>query len=104
MASMRYLAPRNSEDGCIVRLLIVACQGDGDFGPPHLDVPNTGDPLSVIGGGIGSKVPADRIDNAASIDAGDGACGLRPSLDQCRGDVIAVRRHALAAMARAFLG
>ena len=86
--------------------MIFARQRDGDLGPPHLDLPNTGrDQLGVVDGRIGSDVPADRIDNdgldLGRRHAGDGPGGLRLSLDQGGGDVVAVPRCALAAVARA---
>src|SRR6516164_5696965 len=101
---MRGLAPRHGEDG--VASIIFASQRDSDLGAPYLDVADLGsDQLGVIDGGIGSEVPADRIDNGG-LDlggghAGDGAGGLRPSLDQGRGDVVAVPCRALAAVAGA---
>ena len=72
--------------------MIFAQQRDGDFGPPHLDpVDAGGDQLGIIAGRIGSNVAADCSDNGGlnlgRRNAGRGSGGLRPSLDQSRGDM-----------------
>jgi hypothetical protein len=84
--------------------MIVAQQQDGDFGPPQLDLPDIGgDHLGVIAGRIRSDVPAEGIENN-SLDrycrhAGDRPGGLRLSVNQRGGYVIAVPRIALASVA-----
>src|SRR5277367_2710020 len=85
--------------------MIFAQQRDGDLGPPHLDLPNVGgDQLGVVDGRIVSDVPADRIENngfdLCRGHAGDRPGGLRLSLDQGGGHVVAIPRAALAAVAR----
>src|SRR5271167_5248466 len=86
--------------------MIFAQQRDGDLGPPHLYLPNVGgDQLGVVDGRIVSDVPADRIENdgfdLSRRHAGHGPGGLRLSLDQGGGHVVAIPRAALAAVARA---
>ena len=86
--------------------MIFAQQRDDDLGPPHLDLPNVGgDQLGVVDGRIVSDVPADRIENNGfdlwRRHAGHRPGGLRLSLDQGGGHIVAIPRAALAAVARA---
>src|SRR6516164_2223415 len=82
----------------------LAEQRDSNIGRPHLDLPNVaGDQLEVFDGRIGSNMPAERVDDDG-LDlgrghAGDGPGGLRLSLDQGGGHIVAIPRSALAAVA-----
>jgi hypothetical protein len=64
-----------------------------------------GGQFGVIARRLGTEMSADGIDNGSlglgRGDAGDGACVLRPSMDQGRGDVVAMPCCALAAVAQA---
>jgi hypothetical protein len=104
MASMRGLAPRHGEGGAclLVRIMFLVGQRDCDLGSPDFDAADAGgDQLRVVARRVGSDVSADGIDNdgldLGRRHPGDRACRLRSSLNQGRGDIVAVPRRTLAA-------